>query len=139
MTDPKTFTTDIAVRFRDLDAMGHVNNAVYFTYFEQGRLQFFIQLQKGGFDGFEFILAHIGCDYRVPVTLEDEPALHIQVTKIGGKSFAFGYRLVDRSNPSVLYATGESVQVCYDYGKKASVPVSGELKARLSEYLVRGA
>jgi len=41
MFDFEVFSADIELRFRDMDAMGHVNNAVYFTYFETGRFQFF--------------------------------------------------------------------------------------------------
>jgi len=135
MDDPKVFTTNINVRFRDLDAMGHVNNAVYFTYFECGRVKFFhSNAQKDKFPGYTFILAHVSCDYIKPVTLHDRLTLEIRVKEIGRKSFTFHYQLTDTSDPSVIYATGESVQVCFDYQKNTSIPVSDELKAQLSAY-----
>jgi len=136
MAENKIFSTDIEVRFRDLDAMGHVNNAVFFTYFEHGRLQFFYSdAQADKFPGFSFILAHISCDYVQPVTLNEKLAVQIRVGTIGGKSFTFRYKLVDRSDALKVYATGESVQVCFDYQNNASVPIPRELKEKLSDYL----
>ncbi|MBW2677473.1 MAG: acyl-CoA thioesterase [Deltaproteobacteria bacterium] len=137
MHEKKFFTTNLNVRFRDLDAMGHVNNAVFFTYFEQGRLDFFNSaVSAGAFPGFEFILAHISCDYLKPVTIDDRLTLQIRVGKIGRKSFNFSYAIVDRADANCIYATGESVQVCFDYRQNKTLQVSGELKDLLNQYLI---
>jgi acyl-CoA thioesterase FadM len=75
------FQTAINVRFNDIDAMGHVNNAVLFTYFEEGRKALFLERLKGvKGGGFNFILAHIQCDYLLPVRLEDRPVLKMTVS-----------------------------------------------------------
>ena len=132
MTVTNRFVADVEVRFRDLDAMGHVNHAVYLTYFEQGRVQLFGARRPEGFD---FILARLECDYLRPVTLADRLSVHIQVEKIGTKSFTFSYRLVDRFDAETVYATATSVQVCFDYRMNASVPVPPELQAKLFSYL----
>ena len=137
MTDPNVFSTPIDVRFRDLDAMGHVNNAVFFTYFEEGRLALFTsESPEKKFPGFDFILARISCDYLKPVTIDDRLTLQIRVSKIGSKSFAFDYIVLDRGDADVIYATGKSVQVCYDYEKGATVAVPGDLNRLLERYLV---
>lgn len=129
------FARDIDIRFRDIDALGHVNNSVYFTYFEYGRVKFFHSgARQDTFGKFSFILAHIRCDYIRPVTLEDKITLLMWIVKIGTKSFNFQYRLVDRTNPSILFASAESAQVCFDYRKNRSIPVSAELKRLLSKY-----
>jgi acyl-CoA thioester hydrolase len=136
MVEQNAFSTPIDVRFRDLDAMGHVNNAVFFTYFEEGRLAFFISASpKEKFPGFDFILAHISCDYLKPVTIDDRLALQIRVEKIGGKSFTFDYTVLDRNETDVIYATGKSVQVCYDYEKGETVSLPGDLNRLLKRYL----
>ena len=136
MSDPTVFSTPIDVRFRDLDAMGHVNNAVFFTYFEEGRLAFFTSNSpEKKFPGFDFILAHISCDYLKPVTIDDRLMLQIRVGKIGGKSFTFDYTVLDRSETGAIYATGKSVQVCYDYEKQETMPVPGRLSKLLEQYL----
>ena len=136
MNKNKIFSTDIDVRFRDLDAMGHVNNAVYFTYFEEGRKNFsHAVFRLSDPKEFRFILAHVRCNFLVPVTLGRRLTLQMQVKKIGTKSFDYVYRLVDRSDPSMVYATGESVQVCYDYEKNRSVAVPDRLREKLALYL----
>ena len=129
------YLTPLTVRFRDLDAMGHVNNAVFFTYFEEGRKNFFFNFY-GVSDpsSFEFILAHIRCDYLKPVGLANELTLQLWVTDIGRKSFNLGYLIVDAKDMKTVYAKGESVQVCYDYTLQKSIDVPGDLKRKLSEY-----
>ena len=132
MTENRPFSVPLEVRFRDIDAMGHVNNAVMFTYFEEGRKHFFFQhLQTRTAIGFNFILARIGCDYLKPVTLTDRPLLQMWIDDIGTKSFTIAYRLVDRDDAAIVYAEGESVQVCYDYAQKRSIPVPDDLKSVL--------
>jgi len=136
MADFEVFSTHIDLRFRDVDAMGHVNNAVYFTYFEYGRLKFFYsEAQKDKFPGFAFILAHVSCDFIRPVTMDDTLELKLWVKEIGGKSFKFHYQLVDAADPAITFATGESVQVCFDYQKNRSIVVSEDLHKQLAAYL----
>jgi acyl-CoA thioester hydrolase len=130
------FKIQIHVRFRDIDGMGHVNNAVFFTYFEEGRKAFFQKISKGSdLAIFPFILAHIGCDFLSPIKLDTLLSLEMWVKEIGNKSFALGYNLVDFKDPSISYAKGESVQVCFDYGENKSITVPAELKQKLIEYL----
>ena len=137
MNPKKHFSIPINVRFRDIDAMGHVNNSVYFTYFEQGRLDFFKAANvDGAFPGFSFILAHISCDYLRPLTIDNQVTLQIQVAKIGRKSFSFTYALVDRTDGKMVYATGESVQVCFDYAQNKTMAVDPDLKQLLSKFTV---
>ena len=126
---------DIEVRFRDVDAMGHVNNAVYFTYFEEGRKHlFFKHLQSQEQAGFNFILAHISCDYKQPIQMVDHPRLALFVDKIGTKSFGLEYRLTDIHAEERVYAVGESIQVSYDYGQGRSVPLPGDIRKALTAY-----
>jgi len=130
------FKIEIKVRFRDIDGMGHVNNAVYFTYFEEARKTFFQSISKGsGLSIFPFILAHIGCDFLSPVKLDTRLSLEMWVKEFGNKSFGLGYSLVDMTDASIIYAKGESVQVCFDYGENKSIAVPDDLKQRLIEYL----
>ena len=129
------FKIPINVRFRDIDGMGHVNNAVFFTYFAEGRLALFQEFSMDSdFSTFSFILAHISCDYLRPITLNTQLSVEIWVKEIGIKSFGLGYNLVDLSDESITYAKGESVQVCYDYGENKPVAVFAALKQKLIEY-----
>lgn len=131
------FTTQIDVRFRDIDAMGHVNHVVFFTYFEEGRKKFFFDFFKTSDpSAFPFIMAHVGCDYLRPINLGSEPVLQMWVKDIGTKSFNLGYKLVDASDENRVYAKGESVQVCYDYAQSNSMEVPEGLRQKLKEYQI---
>ncbi|TKX52504.1 acyl-CoA thioesterase, partial [Halorubrum sp. SS7] len=66
-----TYTADIDVRFRDIDAMGHVNNAVYATYIEQARTRYFRDVLDVDISRASTVLASISIDFRSPVELAD--------------------------------------------------------------------
>ncbi len=136
MNKNSVFKLNIDVRFRDLDALGHVNNAVYFTYFEEGRKSFFDNLypERDLYD-FRFILAHLRCDFITQVTLKDRLTLHMTAGDIGRKSFKLYYELTGRKNYETVFAKAESVQVCYDYKSNETIRVSDELKQQLSKYI----
>lgn len=136
MHSDKLFSTNIEVRFRDLDALGHVNNAVYFTYFEEGRKHFSKKVfEVSDVSDFKFIMAHIQCDFISPIQFDDCVILQMWVKNIGTKSFSFEYRLVDFSNEAMVYATGKSIQVCYDYEKNRSIEVPAKMRESLTRYL----
>ena len=91
----------VEVRFRDLDAMGHVNNAVYLTYFEQARLAFWRAIHPGGAPDeaidparIGFVLARAECDYASPVRLGERLLVGCRAGDFGTSSFAFDYRIV---------------------------------------------
>ena len=74
----KKYSVDICVRFRDIDSMGHVNNAVFFTFFEEGRKAFLNKiLNISNPDDYNFILAHIDCDFLKPVKINDQITLQL--------------------------------------------------------------
>ena len=130
------FTCPVAIRFNDIDAMGHVNNAVIFSYFEEGRkLLFYDALKDRVPGGFNFMMAHLECDYLLPIRLDDRLLVNIRTTSIGTKSFGFAYRLMDAADENRVFATGSSVQVCYDWARRRSVPVPDNLRMALGEYL----
>jgi len=136
MHSDKLFSTNIEVRFRDLDALGHVNNSVYFTYFEEGRKHFSKRVfGVSDISDFKFIMAHIQCDFIRPIQFNDHAVLQMWVKNIGTKSFSFEYRLVDLSDEAMVYATGKSIQVCYDYEKNSSIEVPAKMRESLGRYL----
>ena len=117
------------VRFRDLDAKGHVNNAVYLTYMESARVAFLFHVGAiAGLDDLSFIVARIEIDFRAPVELGESVEVGVRAARFGTKSFDLEYEL--RANGR-LVAEGKSVLVGYDYEAGATVPLSDELKRRL--------
>ena len=136
MQSDNLFSTNVEVRFRDLDAMGHVNNAVFFTYFEEGRKHFSKKVfEVSDISDFKFIMAHIQCDFIKPIQFNDRVILQMWVKNIGTKSFSFEYRLVDFFDEEMVYATGKSIQVTYDYEKNRSIEVPAKMRERLTRYL----
>lgn len=135
MQSREPFQSRIKIRFNDIDAMGHVNNAVIFTYFEEGRKALFYDAFRESVPGgFNFMVAHLECDYILPVRLEDRLLLNLWVTAVGTKSFGLAYALMDGADVSRIFAKGSSVQVCYDYRQRRSVPVPQTLKKALLAY-----
>jgi acyl-CoA thioester hydrolase len=134
--DDSRFIAEIDLRFRDLDAMGHVNNAVYFTYFEEGRKYFFHHImQSNSIADFPFILAHAECDFLRPAGLSDPLSVRMWISEMGGKSFTLAYQIVHRKDPSVVFAKGLTVQVSYDYEKSRTISTPQELRTKLEKYM----
>jgi acyl-CoA thioesterase FadM len=86
MSSPKpdaAYRHRLSVRFRDCDAMGHVNHAVYFTYLEQCRLTFWRELTGKGAPNTRVIVARAECDYRAPAFFGDELEVRLWVGDTG--------------------------------------------------------
>lgn len=134
------FTHRIEVRFRDCDAMGHVNNAVYFTYFEQARA---VMAETLGLRrelapaGLGVILAHASCDYKAQVVFGDQVEVEVRVTAVGRTSFTSEYR-ARRVRDEAVVALGRAVQAVFDYEAGRTAPVPDGLRAKL-EALTAGA
>jgi acyl-CoA thioester hydrolase len=122
----------LGVRFRDCDAMGHVNHAVYFTYFEQGRLTFWRELTGTPSPHTRVIIARAECDYRAPAHFGDELEVRVRVGDIGRSSFTLEYEIA-KAGADVQVATGKTVMVSYDYEKGASMPLPDATRALLQQ------
>lgn len=122
------FTVPVDVRFNDVDGMGHVNNAVYLTYLEHTRMRFFTEVAGSRSErDFPFILAHAALDYKAPMKMDAKPQVKMWTSRIGGKSWDFDYEIKD-TKTLVVYATGKTVQVAYDYKLEKSDQLEGKLK-----------
>jgi acyl-CoA thioester hydrolase len=119
-----------AVRFRDLDAMGHVNNAVFLTYIESARVAYLQHLGAAAtLDDMSIIVARIEIDFRAPVGFGEEVAISVRASRFGGKSFDLEYVL--RVGDTVV-AEAKSVLVSYDYGKGEAVELPDEWREKLA-------
>jgi acyl-CoA thioester hydrolase len=126
--------TRIDVRFRDCDPLGHVNNAVYATYFEVARFGYWREaLGYTRADGFRFIMARIECNFRSQAHAGDALDVRIRVGRIGRSSFTFDYQIV-AAEDGRLVADGSSVQVMYDYEARRSEQIPDAFRARVSAF-----
>jgi len=126
----------IQIRFSDCDMMGHVNNAVYLTYFENARVHYFGKLfgPERDWKTEGMILRTNEIEYLSPVYLHDQPFVELYVETIGTKSFTVGYEM--RVN-NELKTIGKSVLVCYNSIERTAVPItekSRELLQLLKRY-----
>jgi acyl-CoA thioester hydrolase len=132
--DGYSLSIPIEVRFRDLDSMGHVNNAVYLTYFENARIAYWravpgVRSRRN----LDYILARAECDFRSPVTLDDELFGHIRVAAFGRTSFVFEYLLRDERTGRVV-AEGRTVQVMFNYATRKAEPLDAAVRAAIEEF-----
>jgi acyl-CoA thioester hydrolase len=129
------FTMEIQMRFRDLDAMGHVNNAVYLSYCELARTQLYLKYSfKRSLHDIDFILAHVDIDYLSAAEWGDRVEVSVWPSKIGESSFTLSYELRDKKSDRLL-AKSSSVLVSYDYTKKQTKPIPSEFRKMLEENL----
>lgn len=119
---------DMIPRFRDTDAMGHINNAVYVTYLEVARQEYWRALDgTQDYRRVPFILAHVTIDFRSEALVNERLLIGCRCVRIGSKSFAFEYEIREQGTGR-LVVEASSVQVCYDYGRKATIPVPDDLR-----------
>jgi acyl-CoA thioester hydrolase len=135
VTDDFRHRTTLQVRFRDIDAFGHVNNAVFFSYVEQARIRYLLDvLEPGtGFDRLPLILAHVEIDYRSPIFFDDEIVVETRVDRIGRTSFAMSHRMIAAVDDR-LVGDVDSVLVTYDYPAARPMPVPDEWRARMGAH-----
>jgi len=121
-------------RFRDTDAMGHVNNAVFFTYFEEARAEYYRQVTGlASYRNVGIILAQTRCDYRSPLFVGEEIEVGTRVDRIGRKSFemSFGVHALASGR---LVAEGSCVNVAYDYGAGRTIEIPDDFRRLAAAY-----
>ncbi len=130
------FSCPLEVRYGDIDAQGHVNNAKYVTYMEAARFKYFTHLglfQPGmPWDQVGVIIAEVQCVYKAPVHYPQTVQIYVRTAQVGNKSFTLHYRL-ERADGE-LAMLGRSVQVAFDYPGNQSMRVPDDWRARLTAF-----
>jgi len=129
-----TVVHEIVPRFRDTDAMGHINNAVYVTYLEVARQIYWARLDAhSDYRRVPFILAHVTIDFRSEALVSEVLETGIRLDWIGNRSFSFAYRIWEKTSGRTV-AEASTVQVCYDYGAKQTMPMPEELRRAFESF-----
>ena len=116
------------VRFRDLDAMRHVNNVAFVALMEDARMEYWKALTRvQDLKGINFILAEVSCRYLSPAYLGETIRIGIRASNISTKSFQFEYRMEDKASGRLI-TEGSSVQVMYDYKQKKTMPLEQKMR-----------
>jgi acyl-CoA thioester hydrolase len=129
------FSTPVVVRYSDVDAQGHVNNARYFTYMEEARLLYVQAIglweASQGFDAIGQIVAEATCTFLKPILLGQTVDVGLRIPRLGNKSLIMEYLLTVAGEE---VATGRTVQVAYDYHTHQSIPIPEDWRKRIEAY-----
>jgi acyl-CoA thioester hydrolase len=129
---------DVPVAWGEMDAFGHVNNIVYFRYFESARIAYLDAIGFRGDDGGSGpILASTHCRFRLPLEYPDVVRVGARATDISDDRFAMEYRVVSTRH-AALAAEGGGVIVAYDYGVGAKTRIPDAVRLRMDEVAAGG-
>ncbi|MFN3839579.1 MAG: acyl-CoA thioesterase [Cyclobacteriaceae bacterium] len=128
----------IQLRFKDIDKMGHVNNANYLTFIELARVKYFedvVGTDKKWSQQVGIILARIEIDYKAPVFLHDTVFVYTRCSRIGNKSLTLEWLIVREMNgQEEIVADGIAVLVCYDYAHEKTIPLPDEQRKAIEDF-----
>lgn len=125
------FTYETEVRFSDLDAMRHVNNATFVTYLESARLGWWLHVtRRRGLDALDMILARTEIDYRSPLLFGEAVRVGVRCVSMRRSSFALQFRVEERDSHRLL-AEARKVCVSYDFAGQRSQPIPDAIRAQL--------
>ena len=125
----------VAVRFRDLDALGHAHHTLPLVYLEEARAAFWRELTgRGSIDAIDYVMAEITVRFHARIQYPAEVEVALGVDQVGGKSFTMRFEVRSAAVedvPGQLVASGRAVQVAYDYGSDRSKPIEPDVRAAL--------
>jgi acyl-CoA thioester hydrolase len=122
----------IEVRFRDLDALGHVNHVVYLSYVEQVRTQYFDDVMGIAVpDGLTWVIATVSCEYLLPLAFCDVVDVGWRISRLGGASAEYEFVLLRGAD---VVARGSGVLVNSDQRAARSSPIPDEWRANAARF-----
>lgn len=119
----------LETRYADYDTKGHVNNAIYLTYFEVARARAWLEAVHNDTD-VPFVIAEATVRYLRRATIGTPLDIEITTSEVRNKAWVWRYRILDARDDTVL-AEGQTVQVMYDYAAGHSVELPPDTRAAL--------
>jgi acyl-CoA thioester hydrolase len=119
----------LVTRYSDYDTKGHVNNALYLTYFEAAKHMLWRDTWNRNPDP-PFVVAEATVQFRSPAMIGDPLDIEITTREIRNRSWTWQFRVVDRRDDR-LVAEGSTVQVYYDYATRSAIPIPDDVRALL--------
>ena len=127
------FRHRVAVRFHDLDAMGHAHHTLPVIYFEEARAAYWREVAgRPTVDDIDYVLAEIRVQFKQRILYPATLTVRTGVSNVGNASFQMQYELTDEEG--AILATGESTQVMFDYATNRSMPVPPEVRTRIEQF-----
>jgi len=132
------FSRPFEIRWSDLDELHHVNNAVFLTYFEEGRTYYLDQVAGGKWDWFEqgsMILANASINFRSPLNYGENPVMHVKCKRLGSSSLELEYLIsVKKGESEIPIAESTSILVFYDYTNAKSREIPASIRIKFNEF-----
>ena len=127
--------TPIQLRFNDFDALGHVNNSVYFSFYDLGKTSYFADVLSKTEVGKEVgvVIGHIEVSFLLPVYPGENVAVQTAVVEIGNKSFKLLQHLVDLDTNEIKCICN-TVMVCFDAKTKTTRQISDEWRKAMADF-----
>lgn len=125
------YTVEFSVRFRDIDAMGHVNNAVYATYLETARAYFFQDVLDESLTSVGTVIASLELEFHEPIEFGEHVTVALEVKEIGMSSLTMQYEIRATDERK---ATAETVQVAWDRSAGESRPIPDDWRESIAEF-----
>jgi acyl-CoA thioester hydrolase len=120
----------ISVRWRDMDAFGHVNNAKYISYLEEARVRWLHGIGADHLDhGISPVVANTNVNYRRQLVWPNDIVVELFVERLGNSSVTIGHRIVADNDDTVLYSDGHVVVVWIDTATGKSAPLPDVVRA----------
>ena len=137
LPDPSLFKVkvDVEVRWGDMDALGHVNNSRYLTFFETGRIAYFERVgpdKRLTVEGTIPVLAHVEVDYLRPVEYPASLQVCVRVVRVGTTSLEWEHLVLDKATGEAV-AFGKAVLVTFAVAKGAKAPIPESVRAKVRE------
>ncbi len=130
------FSVDVRARFSDMDSLGHVNNAAYITYFEEGRVHYFrklFDLPMEDSSTLGLIVLDMHCAYRSPAFYGEILRVYTRVNWLKDKSFEMAYLIMETETGRTV-AEGSSILVSYDYSTRTTIEIPDSFRKKVSAF-----
>ena len=131
------FKHPLQLRWNDMDALGHVNNAVFVTYFEVARGHYMLKACPGwDWHKHMFLIGNLNVDFKKELLLNAEKtAVWMRTAKIGTKSFVLEYVVVSKKKGEmIIHATGSTTQIMFDMKTRSTIEVADWVRQAINSY-----
>ncbi len=130
------FSLDVPVRYADIDSRGHVNNAAYIGYFEEGRMYYLrdvLGLSMTETADTEIIILNMHCDYISPAFHGEVMRVHTRIARLGNKSMEMLYLITEKTGGRTV-AEGSSILVAYDYSTRKTMAIPDSFREKIARF-----
>lgn len=127
-------TLPVQLRFNDIDVLGHLNNGIYFSFYDLGKLRYFESVRPSlqALKEIDLVVANVNANFIAPVFLHEEIVVQTRTASIGNKSIKLYQQVA--STQGVVKSTCETILVGFDLAAQTTKPISDEWRRAIETY-----